>query len=124
MLLIISFVTPYFFDWFINKRFAEGAKYVFWVGLGYVFWGGYMLFSTYIFYFKRNRILAWLAVLNVIINVIFNYCFIKWFGAIGAAYSTALSFLIVFIIVAIQSNKLIKLPWFDFKKAMLVKIKM
>jgi len=49
------------------------------------------------------------------LNCLFNYWLIKVYGAIGAAYATALSFFIVFVIVAYYGNKLIKLPWFDFK---------
>jgi O-antigen/teichoic acid export membrane protein len=122
LLFIITIFTPYFFTYFIDKRYETAGQYVFWVGLGYVFWGGYLLFSTYIFYYKRNRILGWLAILNVAINLLFNYWFISMFGAIGAAYATALSFFIVFVIVALQSNQLINLPWLQFKKAMLVKL--
>ncbi len=94
ILLIISILTPYFFTYLIDKRYETAGQYVFWVGLGYVFWGGYMLFALYIYYFKRNRILGWLAVLNVVINLLFNYWFISLFGAIGSAYATALSFFI------------------------------
>jgi O-antigen/teichoic acid export membrane protein len=121
-LVLISLFTPYFFTYFIDKRYEAAGQYVFWVGLGYVFWGGYMLFSTYIFYFKRNRILGGLAILNVVFNIVFNYWFISLFGAIGAAYATAFSFLIVFVIVSLYANRLVKLPWLQFKKAMLVKL--
>jgi O-antigen/teichoic acid export membrane protein len=121
-LVLISVLAPFFFSWFVDSRYNTATQYVFWVGLGYVFWGGYMLFATYIFYYKQNRILGWLAMLNVIVNIGLNYFFIKLFGAIGAAYATALSFFIVFIIVALFSDKLIKLPWLQFRKAMLVRL--
>lgn len=120
-LLVISLLTPLLFAYFIDKRYASAAQYVFWVGLGYVFWGGYMLFSTYIFYYKKNRILGWLAIINILTNILFNYWFITLFGAIGAAYATALSFLIVFILIALQSNRLIELPWLQFRKVMWVR---
>jgi len=114
ILILITVVTPFFFDYFINDRYNKGVKYVFWVGLGYFFWGGYMLFVVYINYFNKNSILGWLAVVNVLTNLLFNYLFIKWVGAIGAAYATALSFFLIFVIIAYHSNKLVRLPWLNF----------
>ncbi len=116
ILVVITFITPYFFRFLIDPHYTSGIKYVFWVGLGYVFWGGYMLFTNYIFFFNKTKILGWLAVINVITNLLFNYFFIKWVGAIGAAYATALSFFLVFLIIAYHVNRLVSLPWFDFKK--------
>ena len=116
ILVLITFITPYFFRFLIDGHYLSGIKYVFWVGLGYVFWGGYMLFTNYIFFFNKTKILGWLAVINVVTNLLFNYLFIKWVGAIGAAYATALSFFLVFLIIAYQANRLVRLPWFDFKK--------
>lgn len=122
VLIIVSVFAPLLFSYFIDRQFESAVQYVFWVGLGYVFWGGYMLFANYINYFKRNRLLGWLAGLNVLTNTLFNYVLIKMFGAIGAAYATALSFLIVFVTVAFFANKLIKLPWLEFRKVALIKM--
>jgi O-antigen/teichoic acid export membrane protein len=115
LLILISLFAPLFFRYLIDRRYESGTRYVFWVALGYCFWGGYMLFSGFIFFFKKNRILAWLAVFNVISNLLFNYFFILRFGAIGAAYAKALSFFLLLILIAYQANKLVQLPWFNFK---------
>jgi Na+-driven multidrug efflux pump len=89
--------------------------YVFWVGLGFFFWGIYLIFAGYIFFLKKNFILAVLAVVNVTLNLGFNYVFINAFGAIGAAYATCLSYFIVALIISIWSNKLYPMPWLHFK---------
>ncbi len=112
-LLLINLFSPFLFSLLINKTYAHGSVYVFWVSLGYFFWGCYLIFSGYIFYYKRTNILFWTAIVNISTNLLFNYLFIKEFGAIGAAYATALSFFIVFLIVLYQSNRLVKLPWFS-----------
>lgn len=111
MLLLVLIFTPLLFSWLIDPRYIGGVKYVFWVALGYCFWGGYMLFSGFIFFTKKNRILGWLALFNVLTNLVFNYYFISWFGAIGAAYATALSFFLLLVIVAIIASRLVPLPW-------------
>jgi len=122
LLAFIMLLSPLFFKYFIDARYQRGISYVFWIALGYCFWGGYMLFSGFIFFYKRNSILGWLSIINVTTNLLFNYFFIKWFGAIGAAYATALSFFMTFAIIAFKSNQLIKLPWFQFNAAMSVKL--
>jgi len=116
VLLVMSLLAPFFFRYFIDPSFIEGVKYVFWIGLGYVFWGGYMLFALFINYHNKNRVLAWLALFNVVTNIVFNYYFISWFGAIGAAYATALSFFLLFALVGRIVNQLSPLPWLKFKK--------
>jgi O-antigen/teichoic acid export membrane protein len=118
-LLCINLFSPFLFSILIDKRYAQGASYVFWVSLGYVFWGGYLLFSGYIYFYKQTKILFWLSLVNIISNLVFNYVFIKHYGGIGAAYATALSFFIVFISVVYKSGQLIKLPWSRGLKSLL-----
>lgn len=122
MLILIYILSPLFFEYFIDPSYLPGAQYVFWVALGYCFWGGYMLFSGFIFYFRKNYILGWLAVFNVVTNLIFNYIFIKMFGAIGAAYATALSFFLLLILVGIIAQKLMPMPWGYFQKDRKIKL--
>lgn len=116
LLVLLTVLTPYFFTYLVGPRFARGAAYVFWVGLGYCFWGIYLVFTNYIFFHKKNKILAILAILNVSLNAACNYFFIQWFGAIGAAYATCLSFFVVAVIVAFIANKTYPMPWLEFRK--------
>jgi O-antigen/teichoic acid export membrane protein len=122
LLIGMLIFSPVLFDYFIDPRYKSGSTYVFWVALGYCFWGGYMLFSGFIFYLKKNRILGWLAVFNVVTNLLFNYFFIKLFGAIGAAYATALSFFLLMILVAIIVQRLYPMPWRRIKELRMVNL--
>lgn len=114
-LVLLALLTPWLFSVFIGKNFQSGTLYVFWVGLGFFFWGIYLVFSGYIFFLKKNYILALLAIVNVVLNITFNYIFIRSFGAIGAAYATCLSYFIVALIISIWCNRLYPMPWFNFK---------
>lgn len=114
-LLLLSLLAPWFFKNFIDKQFAKGVIYVFWVGLGYFFWGIYLIFAGFIFFLKKTKILGYLAVVNILINLIFNYVFILRYGTIGAAYATALSFFVVALTVIVISNKIYKMPWLKVK---------
>lgn len=112
VLLLLMPLSEILFRYFIDKNYINGSRYVFWIGLSYFFWGCYLLFSGYIFYYNKTKLLARLAILSIACNMLFNYIFISRYGAIGAAYSTALSFFIVFVIITYRANKLVWLPWF------------
>lgn len=114
-LLLLTFFTPPFFKWLVSKDYAKGTIYVFWIGLSYLFWGIYILFSGFIFYLRKTRFLGLLAVLNVILNLVLNYILINWLGALGAAYATCISFFVVAIIVFVEANKHYPMPWLNFK---------
>ncbi len=116
VLLLLTAFTPFFFSYFISDNFAGAAKYVFWIGLGYCFWGIYLVFSGYIFYLRKSKVLGYVSIVNVAMNITANYFFIKWFGAIGAAYATCLSFLLVCVIVGVIAHKLYPMPWREFSK--------
>jgi O-antigen/teichoic acid export membrane protein len=116
-LLLLTLVTPLIFSYFIDKDYSSGVKYVFWVGLGYFFWAFYAIFSGYIFYLKKTKVLGFVAIVNVVLNILFNFLFIKQFGAIGAAYATCLSYFIVAIIMGVLVNRLYPMPWLYFLKS-------
>lgn len=112
--LLLTFGSNLIFTWFIDERYASGVQYVFWISLSYLFWGGYLVFAGYIFFLKKTMILAYLAIVNVILNLILNYFLITKYGVIGAAYATTISFLVIFILCAFISNKLYPMPWLFF----------
>lgn len=109
--IVLTLLTPLLFSWFINERYAGAVNYVFWVGLGYFFWGIYTIFSGYIFYHKATWVLGRLAIVNVGLNLLFNYFFIKEWGPMGAAYATCLSYLIVAVAMIVIVTKKYPMPW-------------
>ena len=115
ILIIMNVLSPVFFRYFMDSRYLEGTTYVFWVSLGYLFWGIYMFFSSYIYYYKKTNYLIWLAIVNIISNLAFNYYFIIKYGGIGAAYATALSFLINLVLLMVKIFQM--LPWFRFHRS-------
>jgi O-antigen/teichoic acid export membrane protein len=113
-LLFLTFIAPYFFSWLVDKSYAKGIIYVFWVGLSYFFWGVYILFSSFIFYTGKTKFLGYLSIVNLTLNIALNYFLILRFGALGAAYATCLSFFVVAALVVWRASSLYKLPWFNF----------
>ncbi len=115
ILIAITLATPTFFATLIDESYARGTVYVFWVGLSYFFWGVYLVFSSYIFYSGKTKILGWLALVNVVFNLVFNYFLIQLYGPLGAAYATCLSYFIVCVVIVYMANRLYPLPWLGEK---------
>jgi O-antigen/teichoic acid export membrane protein len=60
-LLLVNIFTPLFFHYLVDAKYARGASYVFWVSLGYFFWGCYLMFSGYLFFYKKTKIMMWIS---------------------------------------------------------------
>jgi O-antigen/teichoic acid export membrane protein len=107
-LILLTLGTPLFFHWFVSKKYANATIYVFWVGLGYLFWSIYLLYTGVIFYHKKTNFLGLLAMINILLSIILNYFLIKSFGALGAAYASCISYFIVALIVVRKAYTLNK----------------
>lgn len=114
--LILQLATPLLFKYLIARSYGSGAPYVFWVSLGYFFWGIYLIFVNYIFYYKKNGFLGWMAIVNVVVNIALNFWLIPLMGGLGAALATAISFFIIMVLVVWYATRLVQLPWFEFAR--------
>ncbi len=112
--IALTLFAPLLFDLIIGEAFSDGVQYVFWVAMAYVFLGFYKMFSGFLFYTKKNLILSYIAIFNVITNLLLNYFLILRYGAMGAAYATAISYFLFFIITAIISYRIYPMAWFNF----------
>ena len=92
LVLVLSFIAPYFLKFFVSQYFYSAYKYVLWIVLGYAFQGMYFMVVNYIFYVKKTYILACITFLSAGVNFVLNYFFIKANGAIGAAQVTTITF--------------------------------
>jgi O-antigen/teichoic acid export membrane protein len=111
LLLLLTFVTPFFFYYLIDKSYLGGRIFVFWTGLGYFFWAIYVVFAGYIFYLKKTKILGYLSILNISLNLVLNYFLILKFGPIGASYATCISYFVIASIITIVATSFYSLPW-------------
>lgn len=108
---LITFMVPYI----VGKEFIESRKYIFLFSIAFLFQGYYLLSGLYIFYAKKTHLISYITLSGTIIHIILSYIFIKQYGAIGAAYSSIISYFLTFIGTWYLSNKVYKMPWFDFK---------
>lgn len=112
---IVSFVGNFVLIYFVDSEFYDARIYIFWVALGYVFFGVYQIFFPYLVHINRTSFLAISTFTAAIINLVLNYFMIKYLGAIGAAYATIISFLISAVLVFFYQKKHYWMPWNIFK---------
>ncbi|NTZ20259.1 hypothetical protein EXW96_22745 [Paenibacillus sp. JMULE4] len=106
--IIFSLLVPKILNIIVGESYINASKYVFWISLGYAFDGMYKMVTNYIFFVRKNHILAWLTFVTAALNIILNYFLIKINGAVGAAQATAISFFVSFIITWFVSSKIYK----------------
>jgi len=111
ILFIVSAVVVYFvkgiiYHYFIGEKFQISLEYFSPLLIGFLFQSLYFLYTNYLFYYKKTKVLAMITFLGAILNLILNYILIKKLGVIGVAYSTAITYLLFFITVVIVSKKI------------------
>jgi len=114
-LVLFSFILYLFSKYiiinFIDSSYLESTKYIFWIVIAFAFNGMYFMVVSYIFFFKKTKVLAKITFFTAIIHISLSFVLIKLFGAIGSAYAMSISYFITFISVWYYSNKVYSLPW-------------
>jgi O-antigen/teichoic acid export membrane protein len=112
----LSLTSGFIFKHFLGKDFQNGQPYVFWLSIGYFFWGINAYFQAIILYKKKTFNLLIISVVGLVINLILNYILINKYQTIGAAYSTAITYFLMSILTVIVATNTQKLPWKYWKK--------
>ena len=102
--IFVYYISDFLYDIFIDKRFHNSKDYFLYLLIGFLFQSYYFLFTNYLFYYKKTKLLALITITGAIFNLILNYILILNFGAIGVAYATAITWFLYFIAVFIIAN--------------------
>ena len=98
---------------FLGEDFQSSLSIVPWIGLGYVFYGFYVLQTPGLFLKNRPGVAAWTRGVGAVTNIILCFLLIPHYGAKGAAVATCFSFMAMFIMIYLMNTKLypIDLEW-------------
>jgi O-antigen/teichoic acid export membrane protein len=109
--IVLYLLGKYAIIYFIDGSYLQSVQYIFLIVMAFAFNGMYFMVISYIFYFKKTKILAKITFATSIVHVGLSFVLIKSFGAIGSAYAMSLSYFITFVSVWYYSNKVYPLPW-------------
>jgi O-antigen/teichoic acid export membrane protein len=90
--LLVSIVSYYYIDLFIDKRFNHAKYIVPFISLGYFIDGVWKLFNSLLIIEKYYKIYSAIMVFCGFVSVIVNYFLIKKYGLYGAALSSPVTF--------------------------------
>lgn len=112
LVILVTVMGKLVLPYFVDAEYLEASMYIFWVALGYFFFGAYQIFFPYLVVMGRTSFLAVSTVLSAVINLILNYFLIRHYGAIGAAYATIVAYFISSLLVFLYQKKHYEMPWF------------
>jgi len=97
-MLLIMFLIPVAYRFFINEKYYSGLKYVFILCSGYFLWTMSYFFFSFLFYYKEKKKILILSCCCIFFSLVFNYFFIKQWSTMGAALANICTYIIVLII--------------------------
>lgn len=106
-ILFISFASI-FYHLFINFKYHEALKYIYFIAAGYFFWTLASILYSFLLYYKEKRQIIIHSVLCMIVTIASNYYFIKKWSAFGAGIAVMVSYFIVLLITLIVTKKYLK----------------
>lgn len=105
LFLLCTVFTYYFssviYTYFIDIRFHDSKVYFIYLLLGFSFQSFYLLYTNYLFYYKKTALLSIITFTGAIVNILLNYVLIQIYGTIGVAYATTITWFFYFISVAL-----------------------
>ena len=97
--VIVYIVSSIYFYFFIPYNYFSAIKVIFIIGLGYSFYGMYLVLLPYYIHLKKSFILGSITFIATAFNLVGNYYLIKIYdGIIGAAISTMIAYFLMFIL--------------------------
>ena len=104
--VIVYFLEPLIYTYFIDPKFKNAQVYSLWLLLGFLFQSLYFLYTNYLFFYKKTKVLSMITFSGAILNLLLNFVLLKIYGAVGVAYATFITWFIYFISVWFASNKI------------------
>ena len=99
---VVSFLIPILF----NEKYMLAVKYLPFILATVYFNTLYSLFSVYIFYEKKTKLLGFVTFSLTLIQTVLTYILVQFLGVYGALLSSLIVSFLIFLFVFLISNKL------------------
>lgn len=111
IVLMFNILAPLAFSILVDDSYSDSIELVFWLSVGYLFNGVYLVFVDRIFYAKRTHLLAIVTVSTLLIYIGLSLNFAPKFGGVGVAVAFMCSSAFSAVLVFALAQKLSPLPW-------------
>ena len=102
--IAVYFLEPILYKYLIDAKFYNSKVFLLWLLLGFLFQSLYFLYTNYLFFYKKTKLLSFVTISGAVLNLILNYILIKIYGAVGVAYATAITWFLFFLTVYFVSK--------------------
>ena len=106
-ILFVSFASL-FYHLFINIKYHEALKYIYFIATGYFFWTLVSILYSFLLYYKEKRKIIIHSALCMLVTIAFNYFFIKKWSAYGAGIAIMVSYFTVLLITLLVTKKYLR----------------
>jgi O-antigen/teichoic acid export membrane protein len=111
LLLLGYFAIRYFILFKFQEKYGESLSYLHYMILSVFISVLYSISSSYLFYFKKTKILGVINFLGSVIHTIVNYFVIQYYGVYGMVITNLIMLSTTTAIIAHLSQKYFPMPW-------------
>lgn len=114
VLIIGGLASTLLVNYYFKAKYGESIIYLPFL-LGFNFFNScYIVLSMFVYYSKSTKFLSLITLSTSMLQVLLMMLLVNIMGALGAALSAFLVSIVTMIIIYIYSNKVYKMPWFNF----------
>jgi O-antigen/teichoic acid export membrane protein len=115
LVLVIGGIASYIFiNYFFKEKYGESIIYLPFL-LGFNFFNScYIVLSMFVYYSKSTKYLGVITISTSMLQVFLMIYLVGFMGSLGAALAAFATSIVTMITVYIYSNKVYKMPWFNF----------
>lgn len=109
LILLVYFFLYYLIPILFNEKYASTIEYLPYILATVYFNALYSMFSVYLFYRKKTKLLGTITFSMTLFQVLITYILVHYIGIYGALFSSVLISIIIFVAVFMASNNLYNL---------------
>lgn len=106
--IVLMFISPYLFQWFYSVDYAYSAE-IFNIYLLIII-SRVLVPQVFLYAYHENRVLLYIALVELIVNISLSIWFLHIFGLKGIAFATLIAYIVEKVILMIYSTVKLKIP--------------
>ncbi len=123
IIIIGYFVLKFFILYLFRTDYSGSTQYLFYMLIATSVQIFYYFFSSYLFFLQKTNLIGTITFTSALIQALIGYFIVNNFGVIGLLKSSIFFTAVTAFFIAYYSNKHYPMPWIEFYKSIVHKIK-
>jgi O-antigen/teichoic acid export membrane protein len=112
--IIVYFISPYLVLPILGDSYNEVASIIGYLAFGSCIQGIYYMFTNYIIYAKKTKVLSGITLASGLINILLSFLFIINYGLVGVCYAFIVANSLRITLTFIFASRYVNMPWYLF----------